>query len=125
MYVHVSIIISADKKTLLFLGLLYDITQEYTLAFYVAGATIATAGVICVPLHIIGRCRPPSDDTPTGAMTLSEDELDQLASRLNSANLFCSSDSLASAAKKNEEYIGSIQSLRHRSVHQSPLLNSV
>ena len=36
--------------------MLYDITGDYDLAFYVAGASMAAAGVICLPLRIFKKC---------------------------------------------------------------------
>ena len=37
-------------------GVLYDVTGEYDPAFYMAGAAIAMAGVICLPLRFLSRC---------------------------------------------------------------------
>ena len=38
-----------------FVGSLYDWTGNYNLSFYVAGSTIAWAGLICFPLRRIAR----------------------------------------------------------------------
>ncbi|CAH1795975.1 unnamed protein product [Owenia fusiformis] len=36
-------------------GFLFDVTGNYTISFYVAGSTVALAGVICTPLRRIAR----------------------------------------------------------------------
>ena len=38
------------------IGFLFDVTGTYDLAFYTAGAAIASAGIICLPLRFIQRC---------------------------------------------------------------------
>ncbi|ELT98460.1 hypothetical protein CAPTEDRAFT_177636 [Capitella teleta] len=42
-------------------GFLYDVTGTYDLAFYVAGASIATAGLICLPLRMLSQCTDTKD----------------------------------------------------------------
>ena len=39
-----------------FVGFLHDATGDYALAFYVAGAAIAAAGVICLPMRMLSKC---------------------------------------------------------------------
>ena len=51
---------------------MYDITGDYDVAFYVAGAAILIAGVICLPLRIFRRCIRNKENSDT---TLTEDEL--------------------------------------------------
>ncbi|CAH1795978.1 unnamed protein product [Owenia fusiformis] len=36
-------------------GFLFDVTGNYTISFYVAGSTVALAGVICIPLRRIAK----------------------------------------------------------------------
>jgi len=43
-------------------GWLYDITGEYSASFYVAGACLALAGIICLPLRKIARWQKRKED---------------------------------------------------------------
>ncbi len=72
-------------------GFLFDVTGDYEVAFYVAGAAIATAGLICLPLRMVSRCvdkrsglrRYPRERT----ITLVDEELDEFTAKLNGGDI--------------------------------------
>ncbi len=69
---------------------MFDATGAYEVTFYVAGAAIATAGVICLPLRVFGKCEGTraaiAHYNKERAITLTDGELDELAANLNIGN---------------------------------------
>lgn len=56
----------AKKKTHFILfsaGTLADISGDYSITFYMAGASLALAGIICFPLRRISRWEKSRDQT--------------------------------------------------------------
>ena len=48
-------------------GFLHDVTGDYAMAFYVAGAAIAASGLICLPIRMVAQC------TTTGHTVIETD----------------------------------------------------
>ena len=97
-------------------GFLYDLTGDYEVAFWVAGITIAAAGVICLPLRVFRRCEG-ADRRRNGehAITLSEEELEDMAQRLKNERLAIHGSLSSSLFQLN--MIGTNEDLRKSNVN--------
>jgi len=110
-------------------GFLFDLTGHYAVAFWVAGASIAGAGLICIPLRTFRKCESTSARSGEPAITLSEEELENMAVQLkrakelgvsmSSINLHAPLQASTYSLHRSQDIAGSHNSLYRRALVSS------
>ncbi len=61
--------------------MLFEITGDYDVAFYIAGAAIAISGLVCMPLRMLGKCQNVDFEDDEGRDP--DSDADDIAVKLN------------------------------------------